>query len=261
MQEAMSTSNNSEADEEEARLECRICRESDGQLISPCRCNTVVHRACLDRWVGYREDALFPLLSAAARDVCEVCRHPFDATTRSAWDGARNNDNDATDNTFKDDRCALSRAVAVATHRLYVNAFTVESCLCVFLFVLAVMGHALFVLGMYKGVETDEHSLKRVALAVANAVLTFILLYVILKLAIRWLRDSENGSHLMPSLQATDPDMNTTSVSDLESQHVSDRYGNRCSTLSQVIIGALLSVIAAAEIFLIVRELPLGGLA
>lgn len=257
----MSVCKSSEAEEEGGGLECRICRETNGQLVSPCRCNTVVHRACLERWVGYREDALFPLLSAITRDVCEVCRHPFNTRAHSPWDGSMNNDNDSTGNTNKDDRCALSRAVAVATRRLYVTAFTVESCLCVFLFVLAVMGHALFVLGMYKGVETDEHSLKRIALAIANAVLTFTLLFVVLKLTIRWLRDSENGLNSISSVQIIDTDTNSVSVSDVEAQHVPDRYGNRCSTLSQVIVGAVLSVIAAAEIFLIVRELPLGGLA
>lgn len=249
---------------EEGVPECRICRQSGGQLVSACRCNTVVHADCLERWVRYRADALFPLLSVATREECEICRHPLDVGARGLWgsrtggvasgaaSGAMGNE--------KEEGFLLTRAVASMTRRVLEAAFTVEGCLFIFLFMLAVMGHALFVLGVYRGAENDEHSLKRVGLALANAVLTFTLLIFVQKVAARWLRDAEHGS---PSIVAplSDEEHNSAQPSDWPTQSSSDRYASRCTTLSQVLLGAVLSVVAAAEIFLLVRELPLGGLA
>lgn len=134
------------------------------------------------------------------------------------------------------------------------------------------MGHALFVLGIYKGVSRDEHSLKRVGLAVANAVVTFSLLVFVQKQAMRWLREAELSglSSVSPTgLTSSQNETNahvtngvpTVSVSDIEAQLGTERYASRCTTFSQVVLGAFLSVIAAAEIFFLVAQLPLGGLA
>lgn len=140
-----------------------------------------------------------------------------------------------------------------------------ETCVFVFLLVLAIMGHALFVMGVFKGaVQADEHSHKRIVLALANAILTIFLLICLQKLILRWLREAQ----LSPA-----PAPTPTPAPDIESQDgagsnnvgaapvVEQRYATRCTTVAQVVLGALLSVVAAAEIFLIIRELPLGGIA
>lgn len=291
--------------------ECRICRESTGTLMAfTCRCNTLVHAACLRRWQGYRADALFPLLSSTARNLCEICRHPVnlsksisnvehmttDSSSSPSSSSAAAAATSLPTNTFTstisakyESCCLLPRAVTTYMHRMCEDAFTVESCLFIFLLVLAVMGHALFVLSIYKGAEKDEHSLKRVCLAAANALVTLSLLILVQKLASRWLRETDSGETIVSvprtiapatvtdeqlnmddesiaSRQSGDPsnrsEYTRLAVADVEAQVREYRaYATRCTTFSQVILGAFLSVIAAAEIFFLVRELPLGGLA
>lgn len=270
--------------------ECRICRESTGTLMSAtCRCNTVVHMACLRRWQGYRADALFPLLSSTTRNMCEICRHPVNLSkgnhTNHDTTAGQSSSSPASISSLLwanyEACCLLPRAISTCVNRMCEDAFTVESCLFTFLVVLAVMGHALFVLSVYKGAEKkDEHSLKRMCLAIANAVVTLSLLIVVQKLASRWLREMEAGETIvdiprsvatLPTVANGRPDINDDSTAhqqqqqaaaDIEAQVREYRaYTTRCTTFSQVLLGAFLSVIAAAEIFFLVRELPLGGLA
>lgn len=280
--------------------ECRICRDSTGPLISStCRCNSVVHANCLRQWQGYRADALFPLLCSSSRNVCEVCRHPVTLSTVRTTEAPINyalhhqplisQDRSVSISvmTKYDACCLLPRAIRAYIFRLCEDVFTVESCLFIFLFVLAVMGHALFVLSVYKGAEQDEHSLKRVCLAAANALVTLSLLILAQKLASRWLRELDNDGMILPitnnppssltemrradvgddqGLFQHSGESNITErglgMADIESQAREYRaYTTRCTTFSQVLLGAFLSVIAAAEIFFLVRELPLGGLA
>lgn len=242
----MSLSSPGQSDEE-SEPECRICRETTGTLLPSCRCNTVVHADCLHRWLDYRADALFPLLSSAAHDVCEICRHPIHASVRAAWQPL------LPAPAAKCSALLLPRALLSQALRFCDTAFTVETCLFLFLFVLAVTGHALFVAGVYKGVSRDEHALKRVALALANAAVTLSLLVLVHKLAMRWLRDADVGAHTSSA--------HVPIAHDVEAQLASDRFASRCTTFSQILVGALLSVIAAAEIFLVVMQLPLGSLA
>lgn len=299
--------------------ECRICRESTGPLVSAtCRCNTVVHATCLRRWHGYRADALFPLLSSAARNICEICRHPVNlskshniqditssSSSSSASTPALASDTLTPSFLAKCESCfLLPRALSTSVYRICEDVLTLESCLFIFLFVLAVMGHALFVLSVYKGAEKDEHSLKRVCLAAANAIVTLGLLILVQKLASRWLREMDSfssssslangggGGDTIVSIPRTElhttgmerrPDLaddqqsvvgslpggsvnrseySGLAAADIEAQVREYRaYTTRCTTFSQVLLGAILSVIAAAEIFFLVRELPLGGLA
>lgn len=296
--------------------ECRICRESTGPLMSAtCRCNTVVHATCLRRWHGYRADALFPLLSSTARNLCEICRHPVnlskshntqDVTSSSSTSTSASASNTLTSSLLAkcESCCLLPRALSTYAYRVCEDILTLESCLFIFLFVLAVMGHALFVLSVYKGAEKDEHSLKRVCLAGANAIVTLSLLILVQKLASRWLREMDSfssssssannggGGETIVTVPRTElhttgmerrPDLDDDQQSvvgslpggsvnrseytglaaaDIEAQVREYRaYTTRCTTFSQVLLGAFLSVIAAAEIFFLVRELPLGGLA
>ena len=47
-------------------MQCRICFEEEGDFLSPCKCNSVVHENCLIKWNKYSE-----------RDSCEICLHDF----------------------------------------------------------------------------------------------------------------------------------------------------------------------------------------
>lgn len=242
--------------------ECRICRDgaSAGVLSSACRCATLVHSACLRRWVSHRADALFPLLLAGGRDVCEVCRGPFrrdllhgsvslgrsslveegvvaDKGDASWWGGS-----------------SVVRRIAEGAGPICEWVMSVEGCLLIFLFVLAVMGHVLFLVGMYQGASKDQYSIERVALGVANAVLTISLLVLVQKIVSRWLRESDFFAAVASAY----------CVNDVEAAQMlqSQGEGRRgCGFVSQVLLGGVLSVLAAAEIFFLLRQLPLGTLA
>lgn len=50
-------------------MQCRICFEEGGDLLSPCRCrgtSSYIHRTCLDRYIQYYPDR-----------ICRVCHHNF----------------------------------------------------------------------------------------------------------------------------------------------------------------------------------------
>eukprot|EP00760_Papus_ankaliazontas_P008621 PhM_4_TR13898/c0_g1_i1/m.5447 len=52
--------------------QCRVCRESSGKLMRPCRCSgsiAFVHEACLLRWVSTKQEL-----------KCELCSTPFHVT-------------------------------------------------------------------------------------------------------------------------------------------------------------------------------------
>ena len=53
-------------------MACRICFESDGLLLAPCRCDgsiKYVHSDCLVRWDHMRPDE--------AQGTCELCKEPY----------------------------------------------------------------------------------------------------------------------------------------------------------------------------------------
>lgn len=51
---------------------CRICLESEGELIIPCDCKTnPIHRTCLDRWRAERKDG-------KNFDRCEICHFTYE---------------------------------------------------------------------------------------------------------------------------------------------------------------------------------------
>lgn len=131
---------------------------------------------------------------------------------------------------------------------------SVEGCLLIFLFVMAVMGHILFLVGIYQGASKDEYSIARVALGVANAVLTISLLVLVQKIVSRWLRESDFFAAVASAY----------CVNDVEVAHSQQTqgYGRRgCGFVYQVLLGGVLSVLAAAEIFFLLRQLPLDTLA
>lgn len=167
--------------------ECSICRGAEGDLVFPCACSAPVHAACLREWVSFRADALFPLLLAEGGAVCGVCRCTYDGGVLGRKAG-----------TF----------------------LSVEGCLLLFLLVLAVMGHVLFLMGVYKG--GGSYVIEKGTLAVVNAVLTGTLLVCVQKAVSRWLRESEM-----------------------------QRGGG---TLAQVALGVGLSGVAGCEIFLLLSN-------
>lgn len=198
--------------------ECRICRDVTPPLLHACRCNTPVHAACLHRWLGYRADTNFPLLTPT-RTECEVCKQPFHST--------------------------------VKTPKTCENFISLEACLLLFLLVLAIMGHLIFVLGIYRG-ATREYSLQRSCLAFVNAVLTIGLLILVQKVVSRWLRESDFFVALASAPLAS---------GDVETGVATTEERPRNSFVCQVFLGACLSIVAAAEIFFLLQQLPFASLA
>lgn len=115
---------------------------------------------------------------------------------------------------------------------------SVEGCLLIFLFVLAVMGHALFVVGMYAGARKDQYSIARVALGAVNAVLTVSLLVLVQKIVSRWLREAD------------------LYCNDVETGQGREGAGRGCGVFWQVLLGGVLLLLAAAEFFFLLRQLP-----
>lgn len=209
-------------------VECRICRDSTPPLHTSCRCNTHVHTSCLHRWLCYRSDAQFPLLSQRAATTCEVCRHPFRAEVLPEAKGEATN--------------------LMSVCRTCDYLVSVEGCLAVFLFVMAVMGHIIFVLGMYKGAESEEFSVQRIALGVINAILTLSLLVLVQKMVSRWLRETD-FTVAWPNALPFGGDVETGFMGS----------GRRCGFVCHVLLGGVLAIAAVAEIFFLARQLPLGA--
>lgn len=232
-------------DEEAVLDECRICREAAGVLLRPCRCSTPVHAACLRRWVSQRAAALFPLLQRRA-PTCEVCLTQYDPLPEEFQ--------------HKDAWC--SRADRICEYLV-----TLEGCLLLFLFVLALMGHALFLLSMYGGVHVEQFAIERLALGIANAILTGCLLVLVQRVVSRWLRESDfllavaaaplPDEASLQSTQGADDDMLSTQREFGLSSHAhsSGNVSRRSSrsVLGHVILGASLSVVAACEVFLLMH--------
>ena len=66
------------SDEDLNAPSCRICRDTSGELITPCQCTgsmAYVHRACLDRWRTecFKNDPRSKKVSS-----CDVCLQPFE---------------------------------------------------------------------------------------------------------------------------------------------------------------------------------------
>ncbi|CAM9933815.1 unnamed protein product, partial [Heterosigma akashiwo] len=67
--------------EEEAELECRVCRgeaEEDRPLYTPCLCSGSImycHQDCLSQWLDH-----------SGKDKCELCRHVFQFQPKYAED-------------------------------------------------------------------------------------------------------------------------------------------------------------------------------
>lgn len=192
-----------------------------------------MHAHCLRRWLGHRSDIQFPLLSARQHAVCEVCQHPY--TLGALCDKVEYN------NPWR------RRCDALCTYLV-----TVEACLLLFLFVLAAMGHALFVLGMYGCAESKQYSLQRVGLAVVNAVLTFSWLVLVQRIVSRCLRESDFLLALASAPLTGDVEAAVTIPTTGE--------GRPCGFVAQLILGACLSLLAAAEIFFLFRHLPFSQL-
>lgn len=239
--------------------ECRICRDTTPPLFPACACKTVVHAQCLRRWLGCRADAHFPLLSGGTRHVCEVCRHPIHADVRRVWHAPTPPPAvaEASGRPMQGKRARvllLPPALADRAESLCNYLLTVEGCLLIFLAVLAAMGHALFVVGIYRASANDAYSSHRLALASANAVLTVTVLVLVHKMVSRCLREAEGvggGNSVSPQAMylATEDGVPTRAED-----------GVKWTLVGQVVLGVVLSVVAAAEIYLIVQELPLGGL-
>lgn len=218
-------------------FECRICRDEQPPLRLSCRCNTHVHPQCLNRWLSYRADAQFPLLSPVETAACEVCNQPFFE--------------DALNATLKSETTHTC-GFRVAERLSWIGNYfiTVEGCLLLFLFVLATMGHIIFVVYIYKSaVDPTQYSMQRLALALLNAVLTLTLLVVVQRVVTKWLRENDFLFALA----------NTPLITDVESPTPTPQHNRQCGVVCQLLLGALLSAIAAAEIFFLVRQLPLGG--
>lgn len=220
--------------------ECRICREGSdaGELTWVCRCTTQVHGECLRRWVAQRADSLFPLL-AGGSELCEVCRSPLRREVLigegGGWVGG------------------VKRRVEGGVLWM----LSVEGCLLMFLFVLAVLGHILFVVGVYDGAGEDEddmYSIERVAMGVLNAVLTMSLLVLVQKVVSRWLRERDFLMAVAAMDYGGDVERGGAVVGGAERRNCGRCGGVVC----QVILGGVLSVLAAAEIFFLLTMLPIG---
>lgn len=148
----------------------------------------------------------------------------------------------------------VCRRVAVKADEFCVWMLSVEGCLLIFLFVLAVLGHVLFVVGIYGGAdnrreEGDAYSIERVALGGVNAVLTMSLLVLVQKVVSRWLRERD----FFLAVASVD-------CGDLESGEGGGRRDwRRCNAVCQVALGGILSAVAGAEIFFLLTLLPVEG--
>lgn len=204
-----------------------------------CRCNTHVHPRCLKRWLSYRSDAQFPLLSPAETATCEVCNEPF-------YEDALETESKSSEN---DGFC--SRLFVWFT-ALFNYLLTVEGCLLLFLFVLAAMGHILFVISMYSAAsDPTEYSLQRLALALVNAMLTLSLLVVVQRVVSRRLREGDFVFALA----------NASLIPDVENALPAPQSYRPCGFVYQLLLGGFLSALAAAEIFFLVRQLPFTEMA
>eukprot|EP00177_Eucheuma_denticulatum_P003917 GFKZ01007083.1.p1 GENE.GFKZ01007083.1~~GFKZ01007083.1.p1 ORF type:complete len:237 (+),score=34.77 GFKZ01007083.1:283-993(+) len=222
-------------------LECRICREGSdaGELTSVCRCSTQVHPECLRRWVAQRADALFPLLLAGGGEVCEICRAPLKREVLVGEGGGWVS--------------GVKRRVEGGV----VWMLSVEGCLLMFLFVLAVLGHVLFVVGVYdvaEGDEDDMYSLERVAMGVLNAVLTMSLLVLVQKIVSRWLRERDFLIAVAAMDCGGDVERGAAAGGGADGRH----WGRCGGVVCQIALGTVLSVLAAAEIFFLMTMLPIG---
>lgn len=195
--------------------------------------------------MSQRADAMFPLLLAGGRERCEICKSPL--RREVLVDGG---DGDGEEGRGVGGMC---RRMAVKADEACVWVLSVEGCLLIFLFVLAVLGHVLFVVGIYdgadkRGEEGDVYSIERVALGVVNAVLTMSLLVLVQKVVSRWLRERD----FFLAVASVD-------CGDLESGEGQRREWRRCGGVCQVVLGGILSAVAGAEIFFLLTVLPMGG--
>lgn len=252
--------------------ECRICRDNDtsSPLLIVCKCTTRVHVHCLRRWVGYRADAMFPLLASESYTTCEVCRHPINPNfVNNIY-----NYTSSSSSTAISGNCLIGRKLLAHGERLCEYLVSVEGCLLIFLFVLAVMGHLLFVLGIYNGTNPDQYVVERMVLGIANALLTLSLLVLVQKIVSRWLRESDlllavasaplHSNDLEAqayTVTGITPTVTLTTNEGTSRRVLTNTTHGRCSFLGQVLLGAILSILAAAELFFLMRQLPFGTLA
>lgn len=188
---------------------------------------------------------MFPLLLAGGRERCEICRSLLRREVLVSGD-ERNEEEERGIG-------GVCRRMVLKADEACVWMLSVEGCLLIFLFVLAVLGHVLFVVGIYdgagkRGEEGDVYSIERVALGVVNAVLTMSLLVLVQKVVSRWLRERD----FFLAVASVD-------CGDLESGEGERREWRRCGSICQMVLGGILSAVAGAEIFFLLTLLPMGG--
>jgi len=72
----------------QSEVECRICKEPNGHLISPCLCGGTmakVHASCLQHWLNTRQisQATSTAEHARVKYRCEVCHAPYQLNIRN----------------------------------------------------------------------------------------------------------------------------------------------------------------------------------
>lgn len=224
--------------------ECRICRDvSPAPLLQPCLCSSFVHQPCLAKWTASRTAADLPL-TAPGPPSCEICLAPYTSHTSPAAPSAR-------DYILGRDPLAL-----LPRHALCATVLSLEACVLLCLFVLAVSGHSFFLFRVYSAAPATpgfgEYAMQRVLLAVVNACLTFGILALVRKMAARWLRETATGAEAATGL--THATAGGGGAALLPAPATFGATGVS-SYAKHVTLGGVLSLVAGAEVYLLVSAL------
>lgn len=216
--------------------ECRICREPQPPLLQPCLCTSFVHQPCLARWTASRASSDLPL-TAPGPPSCEICLAPYASKSASSASACE----------------ALDPLALLPRTALCATVLSLEACVLLILFVLAVSGHTFFLFRVYtpaaKTPGGTEYALQRLLLAVVNAGLTFGILALVRKIASRWLRESAQAA-------AEGGGNATGSGSGAMLLPAPASFGAGASShAGQVTLGGVLSLVAGAEVYLLVSAL------
>jgi hypothetical protein len=269
--------------------ECRICRESSSALLYPCRCTQPVHLTCLRTWVTARSASAFPLVSS--KPACEVCLVSYAAEPSSS---AQKNQQEDKHVSGRHSLYAALEAYRAAGDPLRLQPqnwtsacesfVSLESCTLLCLFGLALVAHFIYILGVYDSPSAvsqpraalsaavavaeepavmvlEEHGFRaeRLLLAVFNAVLTAGILFLVRKISIRWLRNFSSDPTQGQARPAVSPDVSfavTRNRDGSTSAPLLQRasYGE-CAGAGQFVLTAILSVVAGAEVFILLFTL------
>lgn len=209
-----------EAVESGVDFECRICRDNSEPLVWPCRCPTPVHVTCLRQWVATKSARLLPLTPAPLSPTCEICLTPYMPSCPRPVVQTDDNEKDQNHHPTHEQSHQHAqlhaqqhqqpsgleswRTRCFGVSRINQNdplglqpkwslcdsLLSIEGCLFLFLFVLAVTGHSIFLLHMYDtDREYDEYRDERLVLAFANAILSCGILAIVQRSVSRWLRE------------------------------------------------------------------------